>query len=146
MPRGKGFDWHRHFPNLASVDRLIRGDGEANALTMAGELRCDARTVFRYLAFLRYPNTSPSPLGWVRCMLPSASKPLKKNAITKTDGRFGFKLSVAQILAWADAYHRRTETWPRRSPEPIPGASGGTWFAIDSALRKGLRGLPAGSS
>jgi hypothetical protein len=55
-------------------------------------------------------------------------------------------LSVEQILAWADAHHTRTGSWPACKLGPIPKAPGETWLAVDSALRQGARGLPGGSS
>jgi hypothetical protein len=55
-------------------------------------------------------------------------------------------LDVQHILKWADAHRRRMGKWPLRRSGPIPGTRGDTWLAIDVALRKGLRGLPAGSS
>ena len=50
-------------------------------------------------------------------------------------------LTAKQILAWADAHHKRTGVWPRRSSGPIADAPGETWIVIDFALRKGIRGL-----
>lgn len=57
-------------------------------------------------------------------------------------------LTIPQILIWADAYHTRTGTWPQPKTKPggIPGTNGETWLAVDTALRVGQRGLPAGSS
>lgn len=56
------------------------------------------------------------------------------------------RLSIAQILAWADAFHRRTGRWPHRKSGPIDKSKGETWSAIETALRKGCRGFPGGSS
>jgi hypothetical protein len=58
------------------------------------------------------------------------------------------RLTVKQILAWADAYHERTGQWPtcRCSGQIIAGSFGEIWFNVDQALRKGLRGLRGGSS
>jgi hypothetical protein len=56
------------------------------------------------------------------------------------------KLSVDQILAWADAHFERTGKWPRRNSGPIPDAPGENWANVDQALVVGLRGLPGGSS
>ncbi len=57
------------------------------------------------------------------------------------------RLTVREILRWADAHHRRTGQWPRcRSTPPPDGATGSTWSAIDDALRRRLRGLQGGSS
>jgi hypothetical protein len=57
-------------------------------------------------------------------------------------------LTVEQILAWADAYHRKAGEWPtcRCEPQEIPGTGGEKWFNVHQALQKGLRGLPGGSS
>ncbi len=56
-------------------------------------------------------------------------------------------LSVKQILAWADEHHQRTGQWPRsKTPGTIEGTVGETWRAVDTALEKGTRGLPGGSS
>jgi hypothetical protein len=54
-------------------------------------------------------------------------------------------LTVAQILAWADAFHAQHGRWPKTSDGAVPGA-GEKWLNLDMALRQGLRGLPGGSS
>ena len=54
--------------------------------------------------------------------------------------------TIPEILAWADAHHKRTGKWPLTTSGPVVGASRGTWCAIDRALRRGSRGLPGGSS
>src|SRR5262249_54054631 len=53
-------------------------------------------------------------------------------------------LRPRQILAWADAHRQRTGRWPTHESGPIPEAPGEPWLAVDSALGKGLRGLPGG--
>jgi hypothetical protein len=53
-------------------------------------------------------------------------------------------LSTEQILAWADAHHTRTGEWPTSRSGALP--EGETWAAVDDALRRGMRGLPGGSS
>ena len=50
------------------------------------------------------------------------------------------------ILEWADAYYARFGAWPSLSSGQIPEAQNETWHKIDSALRQGCRGLPAGTS
>jgi hypothetical protein len=55
-------------------------------------------------------------------------------------------LAVSQILGWADAYRARTGSWPSIKSGPVVDAPGESWNAISQALRKGLRGLPGGSS
>lgn len=55
-------------------------------------------------------------------------------------------LEPAQILAWADAFHKRWGDWPYRRSGEIEGSGGETWYRVDVALVKGLRDLPGGSS
>jgi hypothetical protein len=56
------------------------------------------------------------------------------------------RLSVEQILRWADAYQQRTGQWPRATAAPIPEAEGETWLMINRALQEGKRGLRGGAS
>lgn len=56
------------------------------------------------------------------------------------------RLTITQILAWADAHHRRRGKWPSSISGPVFGGSGTTWSQIDSGLRRGFKGLPGGSS
>lgn len=55
-------------------------------------------------------------------------------------------ITEAQILKWAMLHHKRTGRWPTQAAGPILDAPGENWRAIDSALYKGLRGFPGGSS
>jgi hypothetical protein len=57
-------------------------------------------------------------------------------------------LTIPQILGWADAHHHRTGNWPNQhDTNQIPKApKGTTWTAIHTALVRGSRGLPGGSS
>jgi hypothetical protein len=55
-------------------------------------------------------------------------------------------LTLEQILAWADAHHLLYGCWPTMCSTPAPVAAGCTWSGIDSALRRGSRGLAGGSS
>jgi hypothetical protein len=56
------------------------------------------------------------------------------------------RLTVRQILAWADAHHERTGQWPTAASGPIPEAPGETWRGVNLALGRGGRGLRGGSS
>lgn len=56
------------------------------------------------------------------------------------------RLSLRQILAWADAHHQRFGKWPISESGEVSDASGETWKAVDLALRHGRRGLSGGSS
>ena len=54
-------------------------------------------------------------------------------------------MTIQQILAWADEHYRHTGKWPQVST-PMIQLPGAVWNRIDSALRRGSRGLPGGSS
>jgi hypothetical protein len=56
------------------------------------------------------------------------------------------RLTVNQVLRWADAHRRRTGDWPHQHSGPVAEAPGENWAAIDHALRRGLRGLRGGTS
>ena len=56
------------------------------------------------------------------------------------------ELTLAGILAWADAYQQQTGRWPNENSGPISGAPGEDWRNVDMALRLGRRGLPGGST
>jgi hypothetical protein len=56
------------------------------------------------------------------------------------------KLTVGQILAWADDYHTRHGRWPTRGSGAVREAPQETWQGLIGAVRKGRRGLPGGSS
>src|SRR5262249_55500161 len=56
------------------------------------------------------------------------------------------RLSVRQILRWADAHHERTDRWPTQTSGPVEGAPGESWAAIQGALYYGYRGLPGGDT
>jgi hypothetical protein len=55
-------------------------------------------------------------------------------------------LSEPQILAWCDEHHGLTGAWPTWKSGPVLGAKHERWSAINTALDKGNRGLPGGSS
>lgn len=58
------------------------------------------------------------------------------------------RLTIKQILQWADAYHARTGLWPTATSGVVPESSapGETWRHLCFALRSGLRGLAAKQS
>jgi hypothetical protein len=56
------------------------------------------------------------------------------------------RLTVDQVLGWADAHHKRTGKWPTDRSGSVVEAEGETWKAIDRALQAGVRGLPGGTS
>jgi hypothetical protein len=45
------------------------------------------------------------------------------------------------VLAWADAHHLRTDSWPTRTSGRVAEAPEETWHAIDAAFVAGARGL-----
>jgi hypothetical protein len=56
------------------------------------------------------------------------------------------ELTIEQILVWADEFHRQTGKWPTENSGRIANSGGETWVGVDTALRKGTRGLAGGSS
>jgi hypothetical protein len=54
------------------------------------------------------------------------------------------RLTLTQVLAWADAHHESTGSWPHARSGPISGGNGETWRAVDQALHKQQRGLKVG--
>jgi hypothetical protein len=56
--------------------------------------------------------------------------------------------SVAQVLAWADAYHAAKGRWPSATSGPVEAGAGArvTWGMINSTLREGRNGLPGGTT
>lgn len=56
------------------------------------------------------------------------------------------RLSIAQIVGWADEHFRRTGRWPNPHSGPIHGTRHENWLGVQNALRRGDRGLPGGDS
>ena len=56
------------------------------------------------------------------------------------------RLSIDQVLAWADSHNQTHGKWPTPRSGPVQGADQEHWDRIDCALREGSRGLPGGSS
>jgi hypothetical protein len=56
------------------------------------------------------------------------------------------KLSVKQVLAWADTHHERTGKWPHLESGKVHEQPSQTWNAINCALHSGYRGFRGGSS
>jgi hypothetical protein len=56
------------------------------------------------------------------------------------------RLTIPQILAWADSHHARTGRWPSCTEGQVPSARGETWRNISQALSAGSRGLPGGDT
>ncbi|HEY7311701.1 MAG TPA: hypothetical protein VH643_20230 [Gemmataceae bacterium] len=73
----------------------------------------------------------------------SLSRLLDKHC-AKTFGKV--QLTVKQILSWMKRHRRRTGQWPVAASGEVIDAPGENWRSLDSALRFGNRGLPAGLS
>jgi hypothetical protein len=56
------------------------------------------------------------------------------------------RLSIRQILEWADAHFERTGRWPRAKDGSVIESVADKWAGIDDVLSRGCRGLPGGSS
>jgi hypothetical protein len=56
------------------------------------------------------------------------------------------RLTEDAILAWAQAHHARTGSWPNQCAGAVEGAPGETWGNIEQSLRRGQRGLSGGDS
>lgn len=56
------------------------------------------------------------------------------------------RLTVEEILSWADTHRERTGVWPKPESGTIAASPAETWMAVDMALRAGCRGLAGGSS
>ncbi|MEQ1905716.1 MAG: DEAD/DEAH box helicase family protein [Pirellulaceae bacterium] len=54
-------------------------------------------------------------------------------------------LTIEQILDWADAHHLATGEWPTRKSGTIENTVE-SWLGMNTALDRGIRGLPGGSS
>ncbi|MEO8496642.1 MAG: hypothetical protein ABI614_16360 [Planctomycetota bacterium] len=70
-----------------------------------------------------------------------------RQLLTDKRGRTAYKrLTVAQILRWADAHKQRTGSWPAIESGCVAESPKDTWAAINAALKNGRRGFPGGSS
>ena len=56
------------------------------------------------------------------------------------------RLTIKQMLAWADAHHGRTGNWPNENSGRVYDAPSEAWGAVNAALRVGVRGLAGGNS
>ncbi len=56
------------------------------------------------------------------------------------------RLTVEQVLAWADAHRAATGRWPSSLSGPVAEGSEETWTVVNMALSQGHRGLRGGSS
>ena len=95
-----------------------------------------------------------SGLGFKWSLRKKAKKKKKRTVVRKQHinhpGKRSYsgvrRLTIKQILAWADAHHERTGKWPITTSGPVVGVFNETWAAIDAALAAGCRGLWGGST
>ena len=87
-------------------------------------------------------STTPSVRRW--CAIDQALKHGRRglpgdsslaSLLARLPGRIRVRheptLTVAQILAWADAWHERVGDWPSAGSERVPGPSGIRWNYVD---------------
>jgi hypothetical protein len=56
------------------------------------------------------------------------------------------RLSVSQVLAWADEHRRRTGRWPSAESGRVAPGSSETWSVVNACLQVGRRGLPGATT
>lgn len=56
------------------------------------------------------------------------------------------RLTIEQVLSWADDHHGRTGGWPKLTSGAVAAAPGETWSGVNAALWAGTRGVPGGQS
>jgi superfamily II DNA or RNA helicase len=62
----------------------------------------------------------------------------------RLEGLLKSRLTIEQILEWADAHHRISGQWPRENSGYVLGAKDENWKSIENALYRGHRGLSGG--
>src|SRR5262249_20814017 len=56
------------------------------------------------------------------------------------------RLLIKDVVRWADGHFARFGLWPTHLSGPVLDAPAETWGGINSALQRGQRKLPGGSS
>ncbi len=69
-----------------------------------------------------------------------------RRARRKRPKRFKPVLTIAQVLAWADAHHERTGKWPHAMSGPVHEQPRETWRGIQASLMAGYRGFRGGTT
>jgi predicted helicase len=64
----------------------------------------------------------------------------------RMEGLLKDRLTIEQILNWADDHNRKTGQWPRIESGLVEKEPSEKWANINAALSRGERGLPGGSS
>jgi hypothetical protein len=169
-------DWNNLDNNLRQGDRgLPRGDSLARLLWLARGVRNPADppplTEEQILAWAdkHYQRHGAWPIADSGCVKSEPEENWKAIDMSLRSGSRGLpggsslarllarerdipnqqdlpRLTLRQILSWADEYHEQTGNWPTDASEPLPAMNGARWPAIDAALRAGYRGLPGRES
>ena len=86
-------------------------------------------------------------MGYRGCLGGSSlSKLLTEHRIHRTGNTLRENWTEATILDLADRFFAAYGRWPGAKDGPVEDGTKATWVGIDIALRKGIRGLPGGSS
>jgi hypothetical protein len=64
----------------------------------------------------------------------------------RLEGLIKSRITIDQILKWADEHYQKAREWPNQDSGDVLGASGEKWRNIDASLAVGQRSLPGGSS
>jgi hypothetical protein len=99
-----------------------------------------------------YPNCISGPIPGTRTTWRLIDRVLREGLRGFPGGSSLFNLfgstrnlTEEQILAWAEEHKQKTGKYPTRRSGPIPNTKD-SWNAVDTALSKGRRGLPGGST
>lgn len=81
---------------------------------------------------------------------PQHADPRQRGASRKASARDAAspisRLTVKQVLYWADLHEQRTGSWPTRQSRGVYDAPDESWDQLDAALQSGRRGLRGRSS
>ena len=134
---------HRGLRGPLTPERILAWADAHHAATgqwpkrTSGRVRGVERETWESLDFSLLQGRRGLPGGSSLARLLAESRPVR-NVHTMP------RLTVEQVLAWADAYHAKTGRWPRAQSGRVADAPGETWGAVESAVFQGLRGLPGG--
>ena len=157
---------HRGLPGGVSLARLLaqhRGRRDRSALPGLTIDQILAWADAHFAAHGRWPTNTCGSVGaapeetWrnLDTALAKGSRGLSGRTtlarlLTQHRGRrnrsFPPRLTVEEILAWADAHFAVHGRWPNTMSGPVAAAPEDTWRAINRLLAEGRRGLPGGTS
>jgi|LakMenEpi03Aug12_release.lakeMendotaPanAssembly.Ray.scaffolds.fasta_scaffold83406_2 superfamily II DNA or RNA helicase len=64
----------------------------------------------------------------------------------RLEGLRSARLTIEQILDWADDHYQKTAKWPKSKSGTVLAEPSEEWYNINTALIQGRRGMPGGSS